>query len=127
MIFIIGGFAQGKLKYVMEKYGYDENDIFDAEKHLISDWNGEHVINNAQEFVKQWVNSGKDPQVCASEFCEEFEDVVIISQEIGCGIVPVSKQMREWREAVGRVNCVFSEYAKTVERVCCGLGMKIKG
>lgn len=127
MIFIIGGFAQGKLRYVMEKYGYTENDIFDAEKYVISDWNGESVINNAQEIVKQWINDGKDPQECACELCKSIGDTVVISQDVGCGVVPISKQMRDLREAIGRVNCIFAEHAKTVERVCCGIGMKIKG
>lgn len=127
MIFIIGGFAQGKLQYVMDKYEFTAGEVFDAEKNSISDWNGEPVINNAQEIVKQWINDGKNPQVCADEFCKGIGDVVLISQEVGCGVVPISKKEREWREAVGRVNCVFSKNAETVERVCCGLGMKIKG
>ena len=33
---------------------------------------------------------------------------------------------RRFREAVGRLNCLLAESAETVERVCCGLGMRLK-
>ncbi|WP_419571008.1 bifunctional adenosylcobinamide kinase/adenosylcobinamide-phosphate guanylyltransferase, partial [Ruminococcus sp.] len=57
---------------------------------------------------------------------EKWKNAVVISQEVGCGLVPVEPEQRRFREAVGRLNCLLAESAETVERVCCGLGMRLK-
>ena len=53
-------------------------------------------------------------------------ELVIISDEVGCGVVPVDDFERSYREAVGRVNCFFAERADQVIRVVCGIGIRIK-
>ena len=42
-------------------------------------------------------------------------------------MVPVKAKQREWREAVGRFNTYLASNAQTVDRICCGLSMRIKG
>ena len=51
---------------------------------------------------------------------------VITSDEVGLGIVPLDRKVREWREATGRALCRIAAEADEVYRVSCGIGMKIK-
>ena len=51
---------------------------------------------------------------------------MVVTNEIGCGLVPVDAEEREWREASGRVNCLLAERASRVIRVVCGIGLVLK-
>lgn len=57
---------------------------------------------------------------------EKNPSVVIISNELGCGVVPVERFDRMWREMVGRMCVCAAGYSDEVVRVVCGLGMKLK-
>ena len=127
MRLVVGGFAQGKLAYVLETYGYTEEDVFDVQKQTLSEWKGQPVIYHGECLVTRWLESGQEPQRAAQELCPRWKDTVLILQEVGCGLVPMTAEQRTWRENVGRVSSIFAAYAETVERVCCGLGMKLKG
>ena len=50
----------------------------------------------------------------------------MVSDEIGLGVVPLDPFERLWREETGRALCVLAERAQRVERICCGLGMRLK-
>lgn len=60
------------------------------------------------------------------ELYEKNPSVVIISNELGCGVVPVERFDRMWREMVGRMCVCAAGYSDEVVRVVCGLGMKLK-
>ena len=51
---------------------------------------------------------------------------MIISEQIGCGIVPADAQERAIREKIGRMQIRLAETADEVVRVICGIGQKIK-
>ena len=51
---------------------------------------------------------------------------VIISDEIGNGIVPVDAFERDYRERTGRMLITLASQADEVVRVICGIGQKIK-
>lgn len=55
------------------------------------------------------------------------ERQIVISTEIGCGVVPMDPAERERREAAGRLSCLLAERAETVIRVVCGLPQLLKG
>ena len=57
---------------------------------------------------------------------EKNPSVIIIADEIGCGVVPVEKSDRDLRELCGRLNCMLAERADKVVRVVCGRGRVIK-
>lgn len=127
MIFVTGGFAQGKLTYVLKRYGYDMSDVFDFRSGTADEYNGEKVVNHFEEAVAFWLEKGKDPFEELKAFTGSECGTVIISQETGCGLVPADAGERKIREVTGRVNCILSSEASEVIRVFCGLGMKIKG
>ena len=53
-------------------------------------------------------------------------DIVLVSQEVGYGVVPVDAFDRKYREAVGRVCTKLAAYSHKVTRVICGIGTVIK-
>ena len=53
-------------------------------------------------------------------------ELVIVSQEVGYGVVPVDAFDRKYREAVGRVCTKLAAYSSKVTRVVCGIGTVIK-
>lgn len=53
-------------------------------------------------------------------------EIVIISNELGCGVVPIDKADRLWREWTGRICSAIAARSEEVVRVVCGIGMRIK-
>lgn len=52
---------------------------------------------------------------------------IIITDEIGCGVVPVDAFQREYRELAGRIACRIAAEASAVWQVTAGIGRCIKG
>lgn len=108
MILIIGGACQGKTEYAKVQFG------------------GKEIINHYHLKVKEQLKGGKDPLAEAEKLLAEKEKCVIISNEVGYGLVPVDAFEREYREMSGRVNCYLAGKAQQVIRVVCGIGTRIK-
>ena len=51
---------------------------------------------------------------------------ILVTDEIGYGIVPIDPFEREYREETGRICCLLAEKSEAVWRVCCGLGTRLK-
>ncbi len=66
-----------------------------------------------------------------AEFAEKLEqrnpDILLISDEIGYGLVPLDAFERAWREQTGRICCDIAGRAETVIRVVAGIPQVIKG
>lgn len=108
MIFIVGGAFQGKGAF--------------AETHF----KGKKIVVHYEETIREELLSGKDPLAEAEDFLRENRDAVIISAEVGYGLVPVDAFERKYREAVGRVNCYLAGEAEKFYRVVCGEGERLK-
>ena len=67
-----------------------------------------------------------DPRAFAEDFHCKYPDAVVIADEIGCGVVPIDRSDRAWREAAGRALCVLAQRSERVTRVICGIGVRIK-
>ncbi len=109
MILVVGGAFQGKVDFVINELKIEENKIF-RDFHLKM----KSIINDnksVDEFINYIFNSGFD---------------VIISDEIGSGIVPIDKGERIWREEVGRALCEIVKKCDEVWRVQIGIGTRIK-
>lgn len=127
MKLIIGGYAQGRLSYALKKYQLTEQDVWDAANAGNSDsWRDKKVIYHAEEFVTKYLKTNQDVLQEIRNRLPDFQDKIIITQEVGCGLVPIDPDERRWREAVGHMNQLLAEYSESVERVCCGLGMYLK-
>ena len=67
-----------------------------------------------------------DPRAFAADFFAEHAGAVVVADEIGCGVVPIDRSERAWREAAGRALCVLAQKSEQVVRVVCGIGVRIK-
>lgn len=127
MKLVIGGYAQGKLSYVLEKYGLSEDAVWNGilPDHTVSGQKSV-VVNHLHAWVKDRILHGGDPEKEMETFLNEFEDCILISDEIGNGIVPLDAFEREYRERMGRILILLGKRAEEVVRVICGIGQKIK-
>ena len=84
------------------------------------------LLYGLEEEVARCLREGIEPEAVVAEICEANPDIIIICRELGCGVVPVERFDREWRERTGRICCELAKKAESVERVLCGLPMRIK-
>lgn len=127
MKLIIGGYAQGKLNYVLQKYPLETSIVWDGVIPEDIETQGKTVImNHFHNWVKTCISKGRCPEEEIRSFLEHYPDCIIISDEVGNGIVPVDAFEREYRERTGRILVELAGRAEEVERVICGIGQKIK-
>lgn len=133
MILVIGGAFQQKEEYVSEILlpGMEEQGR-PAESEAVQEI---LVISDYQVRIREQMKAGLDPLSEAKKLLAEEKkplaerergELVVICDEVGCGLVPVDAFERAWREKVGRVCCYFAGEARQVIRVVCGIGTRIK-
>ena len=125
MILITGGASQGKRHYAETVLGCSS--ITDGAVCELRTDEVHGCICNYELLVKRLMNEGMSPDDFTKELCRHSPDAVVIIREIGCGIVPLDREDRLWREAVGRCGCILAECSKTVVRLICGIPSAIKG
>lgn len=131
MILIIGGFAQGKLHYVKQRYVHCEDGrevtVLDGTLELPAETGALQVIvNHLHRYIREQLQQGTDPEVMIENFGKEHPDCILICDEIGNGIVPMEAEERTYRERIGRILEQLAAQADEVVRVVCGIGQKIK-
>ena len=127
MKLIIGGYAQGKLQYVLQNYEVEADMVLDGEIPEEKEESGKTVvINHFHNWVKKRIAENGCPEEELMSFFERCSDCIIISDEIGNGIVPIDAFEREYRERTGRILVEIAKKAEEVERVICGIGQRIK-
>ena len=55
------------------------------------------------------------------------KDIIFVTNEVGCGIVPDNNLARTYRDLSGFMNRVIAEKADAVYLCSCGIPVKIKG
>lgn len=128
-ILVIGGANQGKRQWARERFPeYREVAIEELVERLEQDklepYQEPVLINGFHQLMKQWLEQDYRTKV---EVLEKSSGWVIISDEIGNGIVPIEKQERTWREETGRMLCRLAKEAEEVYRIYCGIPTRIKG
>lgn len=131
MIFIIGGSKQGKFCYAREHFGAKEEEFADGgDCGLLSDYGKKDEIRGVKHlhlYIKRRLLEGGNPSEEIKAFLAVKPDCILITNEIGYGIVPVDDFERSYRETTGRICCNLAQEAAEVVRVTCGIGRKIKG
>lgn len=124
MKLIIGGAYQGKTCYAKEKYNLTEDDIhicngteFDFSK---------KCIDNLENFTFACVKNNIDAVECFKEYYQDWQNSIIICQDIFCGVVPMWADNRRWRQQTGRLCQYLSQEAESVVRIFCGLEQELK-
>ena len=124
MRIITGGAFQGKRAFAEKLYPSVE--WTDGGRCALDEIRTCRAVYGFHEFVKRWLEQGKNWEELASLMLEENRDLILICDEIGCGLVPVDAFEREYRESTGRVMNALAVQAERVDRVVCGIGRRIK-
>ena len=113
MIFVTGPAGGGKLEYI-RSLGYSDDRISEGE---VSD---APVITDVQDIVM-----GGDIETAELVALLSGKEVVACD-EVGSGIIPLDREMREIREKIGRIAVLLAASAGKVVRVICGIPQVIK-
>ena len=124
MILIIGGRFQGKKAFAEQickekKEHHSQNaggKIADA---LEKTGPRIQVLPDFHLQVRKALAAGEDPDSMTRKLLEN-------PPEVGCGIVPIEREERIYREAVGRAGQLLAARAEKVYRVQCGIAVRIK-
>lgn len=106
-VLIVGGACQGKRAYAERAYGPVTLDQLHLEAHRRME--------------------REEPVSSLPEELDRLGNWTVLCDEVGSGVIPVDAFDREWREAVGRLCCDLAARADIVERVCCGIPLRLKG
>jgi len=72
----------------------------------------------------------KIEEIIINEFknlLNSFENIIIVTNEVGFGIVPDNKTSRIFRDIAGNVNKYIASVSDEVYLTVCGIATKIKG
>ena len=144
MILVVGGAFQGKKEYAMRQFGIPEEAFADLADFgaVDSDCVTEDDCSSETEALRdaraadhlhRWIRSrmeaGDSPEKVWSaleRFLADYPDIILLIDEIGCGVIPMDPFERDWRECCGRIGCRLAEQADEVHRVICGIGQRIR-
>lgn len=134
MILVYGGMYNGKIQYVKETYHINDDDIYDFSvvkyrdiatiKDILDRYK---CVYNISHIIKDMLST----QVDTKELKDIFygyrdKDIIVVSDDISCGVVPIEKSDRIYREEVSRFNTYISSISSEVYRVFLGIPTKIK-
>ena len=126
MVLVFGGAYQGKLDYVLETYKLCKEDVYRCGMESVHIDYEKKVIYGLDKFVYACVKEGLEAKELIFSHLDDLRDSIIICDDISQGIVPLDRDEREWREAIGRCMVNLGKAADEVVRVFCGLGVRIK-
>lgn len=138
MELVTGGAFQGKLDYAVKKYGLMEPEICECTEDADPDFSAV-CLTHYERYVMRCLRNGTQPRTefgggycCVNGVCSfnGGEDgpgpLVIIMDDIFCGVVPADPELRAWRELCGRTLTALAKNAEEVTKLFCGIPKKIK-
>ena len=123
MIFVFGGAYQGKTDYALKAFGRET--VCDISEAGEPDFTKE-IVTGIDGFAARLAAAGEEPAAWFEARRGQWEDSVLIVNDISQGVVPVDKELRAAREANGRLMIYLAREAEQVHRVFCGIGKRIK-
>ena len=130
LVFITGGRYQGKLAWAREYLSRRDgtvvfpDEIWDGADGLPSSWDGIRIFTGLPQLIQKIL--GEEDRVGCLEEILDRPGLVVITEEMGCGIVPMEASDRRLREEVGRLGCRLAARAGEVYRVVCGIPERLK-
>lgn len=118
MVLLIGGAYQGKKALAKARYDLHDSDIFTCDGARLD--LSRRCIAHLERYTLACVKAGLTPSL------DGLSDKILICDDISCGVVPMDKLDRAWREVTGRFLTALAEQAETVTRVFCGLPLELK-
>lgn len=124
MILITGGCFQGKTSYACEAFGIKREEAADGADCPMEMLYRTRLLYHFHEYIRRLMKDGQEFSL--ERLKRENPGVVLVTNELGYGVVPVDRFDREYREKTGRICCQIAKEAVQVHRVVCGIGMVIK-
>ncbi len=129
MIFVTGGAYSGKETCARELLNISDDEwnnycVRGGVDAATSVFQNPYIVDYHM-LVRQLVNQGRS----AEEFTEQLiasQPQLVVMDEVGCGVYPISKRDLEYREAVGHCGQILAAAASEVYYVVCGICMRIK-
>lgn len=122
MIMIIGGAYQGKEGFAKEHF--PNLRWVDGKTCVPCDLSEAEGMVNFHEYIKRRMKAGEELEDLADEISSALQ--VVVTDELGYGIVPMDAFDRAYREQTGRICTKLAAKAEKVYRVICGIGTVIK-
>ena len=120
MILIIGGAYQGKLEFAKTAFGIADADVFTCTGGEID------FTKRCIDHIEAFVYSNPDALESFKSHRAQWQDSILILQDIFCGVVPMGAENRAWRQNTGRLAQYLSKEAAQVSRIFCGLEQRLK-
>ena len=114
MMLILGGAASGKRTYLLS-LGYGPEDIADG---VLDE---KKVLYGLEKLVFA------DPEGAQALLPALLQKEVVVSAEVGSGVIPIRYEQRQAREATGRLCVQLAAQAEKVVRLVAGIPTVIKG
>lgn len=127
MELIIGGAYQGKKEIVKKIFGFMDDDILDGADCAPEAVLSGKAVSDFHMLIRRLMEQQNDPDLFFEQVKEKNPGIVLISNEIGYGIVPLDRFERDWREKTGRICCLAAKESAHVIRVLAGNPVFIKG
>ncbi len=127
MIMITGGAYQGKREFARQDLKIAQNDMLSGEECSFTEPFNAPCVFDYHLLIKRLDAEAADPIEYTQRLIAQNPNIVIIMDEVGCGIVPMQKSQRRYRELVGNVGCLIAKNSDAVVRVNCGIAVCIKG
>ena len=108
MIFVTGPMFSGKREYLQKALNLTPEEL-----------------SARASFDVETLAAGEEELETLALRLSQFDFVT--ANEVGCGVVPIDPEQRQFRERAGRLSCLLAQRADTVIRVCCGLPQVLKG
>ena len=124
MILIIGGAYQGKLDYAKAAFSLAPEDIFTCTGTEIDF--SKPCVNALEEFCYACIQQKMDPIAYVREHREDWQNSILICNDLSSGVVPMDPVDRRWRHAAGQLCQYLAGQAKQVSRIFCGLEQRLK-
>ena len=116
----IGGCHQGKTAYVLAQTGL--RPVSCTPEEALS----APAINQFHQLCRSILEQGGDLNAYVDALLTRNPDAAVVSDEIGLGVVPLDPFERRWREETGRALCRLASASERVERIVCGIGVRLK-
>ena len=125
MRMIIGGAFQGKMEYAQKEYpGIRWVDGAACSEEELLQCEG---VYHFHLYIRKSMEKYEEMRLFADRIIRENPQIVIITDEIGYGLVPIDAFERRYREEKGRICTRLAAFSERVDRVVCGIGLPIKG
>lgn len=127
MELVIGGAYQGKQDVTVRIFELNPSEILNGANCSLQEALQARAIRNFHLLIRSMMEKKQSPEEFFEQLKDQNPDVILISNEVGYGIVPLERFEREWRETTGRICCMAAQEAIHVIRVVAGNAVYIKG